>query len=163
MSFHDVTFHDVSPIKYSFSYKERVRGVAYSDVLVARFDGEYRSGCSGAPDASLISGVTQAAVTIWSPAGLVLDLRQLHYEWGDEMDLVLGPPDGVQIPTAIVGSEKCLPAIATLIFGINTIKRATEEENIFETLHDALAYVEARLVEKRVALAKKYPPPSGIS
>ncbi len=73
------------------------------------------------------------------------------------MDWVLGSPEGVQIPTAIVGSEKCMPAIATLLFGINTTKRATEEENVFETLDDGLAYVEARLIEKRADLVREFP------
>jgi hypothetical protein len=158
MSFHDVTFSDASPINFSFSYKERERGVAYSNVLVASFDGEYRPGSAGAPDAMLIRGITQAAVTVWSPAGLVLDLRKLHYEWGDEMDMLLGPPDGLEIPTAVVGSELCLPAIATLMFGVNTTKRATEQEGVFDALDAALAYVEAQLKEERVALSEKYPP-----
>lgn len=158
MPFREVTFQDASPIKFSFSYRDRQRNVAYSNVLVASFDGEYRSGSAGAPDARLIHGITQAAVTIWTPAGLVLDLRKLHYEWGDEMDMLLGPPDGLEIPTTVVGSELCLPAIATLMFGMNTTKRATEQEGIFDLLEPALVYVETQLQQKRVALAEKYPP-----
>src|ERR1051326_8385333 len=158
MSFREVTFQDASPIKFSFSYKGRERGVAYSNVLVASFDGEYRSGSAGAPDAMLIRGVTQAAVTVWSPAGLVLDLSKLHYAWGDEMDMLLGPPDGLEIPTAVVGSDICLPAIATLMFGMDTTKKATEQEGIFESLDEALAYVEARLEKRGGALGEKYPP-----
>lgn len=158
MSFREVTLQGASPIKYSFSYKERQRGVAYSNVLVASFDGEYRSGSAGAPDAMLIRGITQTAVMIWSPSGLVLDFRKLHYEWGDEMEMLLGPPDDIDIPTAVVGSELCLPAIATLMFGMNTAKKATEHEGVFDSLELALGYVETQLQQKRVALAEKYPP-----
>jgi len=157
MLFREVTFRDASPIKFSLSYRERERGVAYSNVLVASFDGDYRSGSAGAPDAMLIRGITQAAVTVWSPAGLILDFTKLDYGWGDEMDMLLGPPDGLEIPTAVVGSELCLPAIATLMFGMDTARKATEQEGIFDSLDAAVAYVEARLQEKRVALAEKYP------
>jgi hypothetical protein len=50
------------------------------------------------------------------------------------MDLVLDAGSEGNVPTAIVGSDACLPAIGTLIYGINSTQPATDAENIFDSM-----------------------------
>lgn len=69
---------------------------------------------------------------------MILDLRELSYEWGDEMDLVLQPPTDI---SAIVVSQKCEPAISTLCYGIDTKKSVLEEAHFFDALDPAVDYV----------------------
>jgi hypothetical protein len=55
---------------------------------------------------------------------------------------------GWRVLFAIVGSELCLPAICTLIqmfYGAEKIKTATDAENIFDTMEEALAYVHQKV------------------
>ncbi len=139
MSLSTVTFQGDSSIAHSFQLQREPRSI-----LVARFEGVYRVGCKGAPDGRLIQGLTGAALIIWRPSGLILDLRQLSYVWGDEMEEVLGMRGEIKIPFAVVGSELCLPAIGTLIkqfSGFKELKTATDAENVFEGIEEAFDYV----------------------
>lgn len=45
------------------------------------------------------------------------------------------------MPTALLGSVRCLPAIAKLMFGTSTKKRATEREGVFDPFDASVAYV----------------------
>jgi hypothetical protein len=69
---------------------------------------------------------------------MILDLCDLHYQWGDEMDLVLQPPRDI---SAIVVSPKCEPAISTLFYGIDTKESVLDEPHFFDALDAAVDYV----------------------
>jgi hypothetical protein len=158
MEFKSVEFKDASGVTPSFKLRSGERGVVYSKILIARFDGEYRIGSRGGPDAYFIYAMTQAAVTVWHPDALLLDFSNLDYQWGDEMGMLLALHDRGGLPTAVLGGEKCLPAIATLVFGEKTTQLATERDGIFENLDEALFYLESKLKAKRDELHRKYPP-----
>src|SRR6266436_2805770 len=83
----------------------------FLSIIHATFSGDYRSGSSGAPDAHHIEGTMRTVHDVWRPSAVVLDIRDLHYEWGDEMALVLEPATKI---SAILVSPKCEPAISTL-------------------------------------------------
>lgn len=158
MEFKEVDFKDVSAIRPSFKLHSGDRTAIYSRVLIARFEGEYRIGSRGAPDAHFIYGQTQAAVIMWNPDALLFDFSDLDYRWGDEMDMLLGSPDCGDLPTAVLGGSKCLPAIATLLFGEKTVRQATEHDGVFENLDEALLYLESKLKTKRDELDREFPP-----
>jgi hypothetical protein len=110
--------------------------------LMAKFIGKYRPGSAGSPDAHFILEMTKMAVGIWQPAALVLDLSDLQYEWGDEMDWLLPPRVGRK--AAVVVGPGCAPAIATLLWGLTTSKPATDAEFIFDTVQAAWEAVRHR-------------------
>src|SRR5215468_9652310 len=83
----------------------------FVSIIHLAFAGDYRSGSGGAPDAHYIGGMTRTVHEVWSPSAMILDLRELSYEWGDEMDLVLQSRINI---SAILVSPKCEPAISTL-------------------------------------------------
>src|SRR5262245_38560384 len=86
----------------------------FLSIIHVAFAGDYRSGSAGTPDAHFIEGMLRTVDAVWRPSAMILDLRDLRYEWGDEMSLVLEPPTDIY---AIVVSPKCEPAISTLCYG----------------------------------------------
>ena len=110
----------------------------FLSIVHVSFSGDYRSGSSGAPDAHYIDGLVRTVDAVWSASGLILDLSDLRYEWGDEMDLVLQPPTAI---AAIVVSSKCEPAISTLFYGIDTKETVLDEPHFFDAFDPAIGYV----------------------
>jgi len=89
--------------------------------------------------------LNRSGLGVWSPAALILDLRELSYTWGDEMDHVLSVGAECNLPTAIVGSGLCLPAIGTLIHGVNSTTPATDAEHIFDSIEEDWDYVHRKV------------------
>lgn len=137
MKFDAIDLTQRGNITYSMAQWRRTKKPFLSAVHLA-FKGNYRSGSGGAPDAHFIEGIVRMAQEIWRPSALLLDLRELRYEWGDEMDLVLQPPTDI---SAILVSPKCEPAISTLYFGLNQRKSVLEEPHFFNALEPAIDYV----------------------
>jgi hypothetical protein len=132
MKFHPVRIEDASNLRHEFKL-ETTDESYFRSILIARFIGDYRGGSSGRPDAVYMTGMLRMAVELWGPAGLVLDLSGVRYDWGDEMYWLL-PPDVGGKKAAVVVGPKCARAIATLLWGVNTTKEATEAEFIFDNV-----------------------------
>ena len=126
-------------IRFSLRRWARNKQPFLSIVHVA-VSGDYRVGSSGAPDAHYIAGIVGTVNSVWHPSAMILDLRELRYEWGDEMDLVLQPARDIW---AVVVSALCEPAISTLFYGINANSNETvlDEPNFFDDLDSAIDYV----------------------
>src|SRR6185503_18905452 len=104
------------------------------EFLVVRYQGDYRDGADGRGDALYIVAAAEAAKKAWWAPCIVLDLRELHYRWGDEMawitsiawDRVIGR----HAPFAVVVSDKCRTALKSLLeddfdrFCIETLEQA---------------------------------------
>jgi hypothetical protein len=55
---------------------------------VIQFSGRYRDGSAGSDDALFIEWRIREFCSLpddRSPSGLIVDLRELHYEWGDDL------------------------------------------------------------------------------
>ena len=144
MPLQHVSFESQTSIRYQFQLDTFDKENTPRRVIIAKFCGDYRPGSQGTPDALFIQGITQAALKVWAPDGFLLDLSQLSYRWGDNMEEVLGLRGQIKVPFAILGSESCLPAIGKLIqvfYGVEKIKTATDAENIFDNLDEAVEYV----------------------
>jgi hypothetical protein len=74
--------------------------------IVIKFAGECGKGTSnrGGGFASFMSAMIKAAIEAWRPMALVLDLRALKYEWGDEMSGPLRPPAFLEAPGLLLRS-----------------------------------------------------------
>jgi len=92
------------------------------------------------------------ALEIWRPSAMILDLRELRYDWGDEMDLVLPPPIDI---SAVVVSSKCERAISTLWYGLDTKKSVLEESRFFDALDPAIDYLVQALAADSSAKVEK--------
>lgn len=109
-------------------------------LLVAAFAGEYRPGSSGSPDARLMTAVIAGALVAWPVDGVVLDLRELSYEWGDGMLSVFHPPERTSVPLswAVVASPRSSPALHSLLGG---------DDILFDDLDAAVAFAATAATE----------------
>lgn len=118
----------------------------YLSYLIVRFEGAYRDGSAGNPDARYMYAMAQAGSAAFDVFGLVLDCTALSYRWGDKLDLVLasGYAAGLGEPLhlALVVGPDCAPAVATLVWGPNASRQATEKEWIFDTVPQAVTYLD---------------------
>lgn len=87
-------------------------------IVVVSFAGVYRDGSAGAPDARLMRAVVAGAVTATDADGVVLDLRELTYRWGNNLLDIFIPvaPGGFRsLSYAVVVSDSCEPAVRSLL------------------------------------------------
>jgi uncharacterized protein with HEPN domain len=138
MNLQPIRFEDEAHIRHEFALETTGKNRSFY-TLIAKFIGAYGYGSGGHADACYMLGVTKTAVDIWGPAALILDLSELRYEWGDEMDWLL--PPAVHIPAAVVVGPHSATAIATLMWGVDTTRHATEAEFVFDNLEAAWRYV----------------------
>lgn len=128
-------FSDLSELTYRIFAVERkiVHGVC---VTVLEWNGVYRDGSAGNDDGVFMRVTTLASLSAWYAHGVVFDLRNLHYVWGDKIWEMYGrgiEPSGIEsMPYATVVSEKCMPGFQTCMSII---------EPLFHTLDEAISDV----------------------
>jgi hypothetical protein len=91
----------------------------------------------------VMPAVIHAAVSHWSPRVVVLDLRELEYQWGDWMTqtLIAAEP----LPTAVVISDRNRTGLTSLV---SHEMFYHPPDWLYETLEDALAAVVAQWDEE---------------
>jgi hypothetical protein len=114
----------------------------YASFGYFKVTGTYKVGSAGAPDAYHIAGMMAYARQRFFNREWILDLSELSYVWGDEMDLVLGMGD---IPNlnllAIVVGPGCMEAISTLSNPSAAPRECLKDEGTFESIYDAYSYL----------------------
>lgn len=117
--------------------------IEYADILVVKFTGVYRSGSSGNPDATYLYAKGEYGLSSVSCSGLILDMSELEYEYGDMMDAVFGIGAKKYLnktfPTASIVGPMCKKGISTLMHG------QTSPHTIFDTLEEAWKYIEEEI------------------
>jgi len=114
-------------------------------VLVLAFDGQYLPGAMGNRNASFMIKTIRNELENWKPYGLILDFRQLEYEYGDMMDGVLQVAEniflGASCPTVVVTSKLNRDGLIGLVVSVmgDTVSRW-----LFNTIDDALAAIDKR-------------------
>jgi hypothetical protein len=87
--------------------------------VVVHFQGEYGHGSQGNGDGRFMAAVTHAALQALQADGLVLDLQELEYEWGDLIIRAIlagrNERDEWNTPTALVVSQRCEKGITSLL------------------------------------------------
>lgn len=142
MKFEDLTF--INPKSENEIKTEFYRGklsLEYYDVSIVtiKFIGEYRLGSEGNPDANFMRSIIEFAKCYFNPKGVIIDLRELKYEWGDELERTFWA--GKYIAFAVLISDLNKKAIGTLVnFGKENIP-ATEKEYIYDSFELAWDYV----------------------
>ena len=86
-----------------------------NDILHVKFDGEYRSGSMGKPELGYLVGMVNLGIEIWSPFKVIIDIRGVKYEWGDDMQILFDQAYNSHLRTIIVVSDKNRYAISTLL------------------------------------------------
>ena len=128
--------------------------VKYPDVqaLVVSFHGQYGYGSKGNGDAIFMTAVIKAGLAAWHTSALILDLREMVYEWGDMIGSAIDAGAGQYIkarfPTAVVISKLNRDGLTTFVE-----KEMGDEPShwLFESLEDALHHVQGQYPTKSAA------------
>jgi hypothetical protein len=104
------------------------------EVLVVSFWGKTGSGCANNVDATYMEAMIRAGLTSFACSGVMLDLREMAYEWGD---LMQRPFDAHEyLPIVAVVSDLNREGLTSLMRDEAEIDPATV---LFESMEDALA------------------------
>ena len=118
------------------------------EAIVVAFYGKYGFGSAGNGDATFMTAIIMAALAGWEPSGLVIDLRQMKYEWGDlivkAIDAGANRYINAPFPTAIVISDLNREGLTSLVSD-----EMDEEPSkwLFESLETAMREVEKQYEE----------------
>lgn len=82
-------------------------------ILVIGVEGTYRAGCGGEPDARFMSAMSAAGIQAFKPHGVITDLSNFSYVWGDNLGAIL-PICARFGPGAVVVGADCREALGTL-------------------------------------------------
>jgi hypothetical protein len=123
------------------------------ELLAISFQGRYVNDGS---DSVFMEGVIQWSLLAWEAHGLVLDFRDLAYEWGDRMQRVLdiavawhgsaeqhlvrqlfNPRDPSVFPTAVIISDKCRAGLESLV----REEMDGRVGSLVQTEEEAIAYI----------------------
>lgn len=116
-------------------------------VLIITFSGTYPDGSAGNPVAEWMVATGEELLRQHRPQGLVVDLRDLWYRWGDLIEWIYDIGRGADPPIsqATVVSRKNRRALSTLEFGERTRKDITDLEEVFDGLEAAVAHLRDRM------------------
>lgn len=145
ISTQQVRLEDLSEINYEIHIGTSL-SVEYLTIMILKFSGSYGFGSSGNCDAAFMSAIGKAALEAWSPDGLIIDLSELYYEWGDQLERVffIGSDRYIDspFPVALLVGAKCEEAVRTLLLGINSTQTIKEIGWVFTELEEAWSYIE---------------------
>ena len=82
LDLNQVRLEALSDIRYSFWTGKHPSHSYERSVLVIRFEGTYRFGSGGNPDATFMRSMGEAAVKAFAPDALIIDLSALSYYLG---------------------------------------------------------------------------------
>jgi hypothetical protein len=107
--------------------------------------GTYKTGSAGTPDAYHIAGMMAYAQERYFNREWILDLSELSYVWGDDMDLVLGMDNipNINLLATVVGPG-CMEAISTLSNPQAEPRDCLKDEGTFESVAEAYTYLRSK-------------------
>jgi hypothetical protein len=129
-------------------------------VLLIRFAGDAEKAGSSGRVLELASAIVSAAMELWQPSAVILDVQKLAYEWGDGMLSVLGAPQRwykavhpmrvvfsadlpARIPLAVVASDANREGLLSLVDDEMDLKPA---DILYDSIADAARALDAQLV-----------------
>lgn len=134
-----VTIEEVCPSIGSTFYVRKLRDTRLNELLIVAVNGIYRRGSAGRADAAYIKGIVELATGLLNPHMIVVDLSDLTYEWGENMDLEFRLSD---LPVAVVVGPKNRKALSTLANGIDSVKDIVDNVHFFADVPSAVRHVE---------------------
>jgi hypothetical protein len=158
------TLGELSQIKVRY-FLGPSRHQPYLPILVISYNGTYPPGSAGNDDAQYMRAMAKAGVVAFEASGVIHDLSELTYEWGDRLDSAfIGPEDnadGSELLGAVFGSPplageaavvigpQCEEAVRTLLLGENSQESIDKLGYVFRRLEDAWEFVETQLKRRQ--------------
>lgn len=100
------------------------------DLLCIKFKGEYRPGSQGKSELGFMTGHFELGRAVWKPFKIIIDISEVIYEWGDDMEILLNISES-KSSVMIIG-EKNRRALSTLIYGRETKKDIVDNKFYFD-------------------------------
>ncbi len=148
----------ISDIEVSY-LKGSCRSKKHLDILIVKYSGKYKVGSAGNEDARYMFAKAQYGLNCIEPAGVILDLSDVDYVWGDMMELVfsvgMNQYENVELPLTIIIGSKCQKAIGTLIYGIDSKELATSKDCIFDNFEQAWEFVEKKVENQKILFSRQ--------
>ncbi|WP_193726845.1 hypothetical protein [Paenibacillus guangzhouensis] len=123
--------------------------VDYLEIMILKFTGIYGYGSDGNSDAAYMTAIGKAVLEAWEPGGLIIDLRDLTYDWGDRIESIFSIGNDkysdIPFPVSLIVGDKSEEAIRTLLLGIESIKYIEDIGWVFRNLNNAWNYIENKL------------------
>ncbi len=110
-----VQLSDLSTLQYSFSQPEANARSDRTRILCVTFQGVYGYGSAGNSDARFMKAVVHLGCEAFDPKGIVLDFRQLDYQWGDEMAFPIEAAHVDWVRPAILISDLCRQGMTSFV------------------------------------------------
>ena len=147
MRSYELQFADLSQLSFHATAIEDDAADIF--VIVLAFTGTYGYGSRGNGDGRFMSAMVHAAIEAWSPNGIILDLRELSYEFGNTMLSAVnaGRDDedkGWITPTEIVASDKSRAGLTSLLQYVQRSPQDSLHDNI-EAAFAAIKSLDQRL------------------
>lgn len=150
ISTNEKKLEELSEIKYQV-HIGKSNEVSYLEIMILKFIGVYGFGSAGNSDAIFMRAIGEAVLEAWEPGGLIIDLSELSYEWGDQLEDVfyIGSYKyrDMPFPIALIVGDKSEEAIRTLILGIQSTQGIHEIGWVFKEVSSAWGYIETKLKE----------------
>ena len=112
-----------------------------NEILVIKYSGKYAFGSAGNTDAIYMNAMGKAAMEAWDPGAVIIDLQDLHYEWGDMLEYAFNISTDDTLPLAVIVGLGCEEAVRTLLLGIDSKESIDKIEWIFKDLDAAWNYI----------------------
>lgn len=145
-----VKLEELSSIEYEVHIGNS-NTVDYLEIMILKFRGTYGFGSDGNSDAAYMSAIGKAVLEAWEPGGLVIDLSELTYEWGDRLEYVFSigsdKYSDTPFPVSLIVGKKSEEAIRKLLLGIDSNESIENTGWVFRDLDHAWNYVECKLLE----------------
>lgn len=163
----ELRFDDLSSIRCRFFACLLPSGPSWEAIVIA-FQGEYGFGCRGADDAAYMKAMIVGADAAWGPDAIILNLRELRYEWGDEMADVLST--AACLPGAGCVEEEAEHAPARCAIVASDLNRdgltslvdeelfSQPEDWLFSSLEDAVAATDRMVADRIEHVVTERPP-----
>jgi hypothetical protein len=120
---------------------------SHADALIVSFKGEYGYGSQGNGDAGFMTAIIKAGLSAFEPLALIIDLREMKYEWGDLIIRALGAGDDQYVeapfPTAVLASELNREGLTSLI--THEMEGESPAKWLYETLEGAMSALEEEI------------------
>lgn len=109
-------FDELSNLEYRV-FLGVLEGEHNRTALVLKFTGTYGIGSAGRRDADFMQAITEAALAAWRCDAVIFDLREMAYEWGDDIWRVFGHGLGYSaisdLRQALIVSDLCRGGFST--------------------------------------------------
>jgi hypothetical protein len=136
-------FNEILPkLKFQIEYIESEKN-SYWSIIVLNVCGKYEEGSGGKPHCAYIEYMIGLLRSILPSSGIVLDLSNLEYSWGDDIETLIFPDDEKYFN--VIVSDKNRKALSTLVYGLDTDRDIKDEDGFYLEKERAIEEMKEKL------------------